>query len=119
MHGKKPNSSCVYMYYRPYYGTIVHSCEFMDYNPHRFLYGATMSNLTNLMEKDKSEWDVWTDDDGRVTATIAIAAFVDDSDAPYSFCRHAIRIAATGKRDAMAAYRKLTEAGSVPVPQSQ
>lgn len=53
------------------------------------------------------ECDVWTDDDGHVTATRAITAFVDDSDAPYGYCRHGIRVNVSSKRDAMTLYRSL------------
>lgn len=53
------------------------------------------------------EFDVWTDYDGNVTATEAVSKFVDDSDAPYGYCRHAIRLNAPSKRNAMAQYRAL------------
>jgi hypothetical protein len=53
------------------------------------------------------EFDVWTDEDGNVTATKAVARFLDDSDAPYCYCRHAIRLDAANKRSAIAQYRAL------------
>lgn len=53
------------------------------------------------------EFDVWIDDDGNVTATKAVTRFVDDADTPYGYCHHAIRLTASGKRNAMAQYRSL------------
>jgi hypothetical protein len=52
-----------------------------------------------------SEFDVWTDDDGNVTATKAVARFVDDADAPYGYCHHVIRVDAPNNRNAKAQYR--------------
>lgn len=53
------------------------------------------------------DFDVWTDDDGNITATRAVNRFVDDADAPYGYSHHEIRVIATGKRNAMAQYRSL------------
>lgn len=53
------------------------------------------------------EFDVWTDDDGNVTATEVVSRFVDDSDAPHGYCHHVIRLDAPSKRNAMAQYRAL------------
>lgn len=54
-----------------------------------------------------NEFDVWTDDSGNITATEVTARFVDDSDAPYGYCHHAMRLSALSKRSAMAKYRAL------------
>lgn len=52
-----------------------------------------------------SEFDVWSSDDGRIKSTIASKPFVDDSDAPYSFSRHEIRVIATNRKEAVNQFR--------------
>lgn len=52
-----------------------------------------------------SEFDVWGNGDGRISATPAVVRFVDDEDAPYGFERHLVRVTATCARAAVAAYR--------------
>lgn len=51
------------------------------------------------------EFDVWGNGEGLVKATPAIKRFVDDSDAPYGFDRHLLRVNAVSARAAKAAYR--------------
>lgn len=52
------------------------------------------------------EFDVWRSDDGRWVATETVSAFVDDSDAPYSFSTHVQRVDASGARAALNVVRK-------------
>lgn len=52
-----------------------------------------------------TEYDVWSDAEGRIVATVANRTFVDDGDAPYGFSRHEIRVSATSRREAIALYR--------------
>lgn len=58
------------------------------------------------------EYDVWSDADGRIKSTIANKATVDDSDAPYSFCKHEIRVSAANRKDAIKQFRLATKAKS-------
>lgn len=51
------------------------------------------------------EFDVWSDTDGKLTATQVKQCFVSDLDAPYGFSRHEIRVVAKTARAAIAAYR--------------
>ena len=53
------------------------------------------------------EFDIWLSDDGNVTSAAAVKPIVDDNDAPYGFHRHAIRLSASSRRDALNQYRKL------------
>ena len=52
-----------------------------------------------------AEFDVWSSTDGRLKVTAATAEFVDNSDAPYSFDVHEIRVEATNKREALKVFR--------------
>lgn len=47
------------------------------------------------------EFDVWSDDYGKLTATEAQGDFVLDGDAPYGYSTHVIRISATTSREAV------------------
>ncbi|KZX73950.1 hypothetical protein A3715_15585 [Oleiphilus sp. HI0009] len=54
-----------------------------------------------------TEYDIWTDSDGRARATLSTKVFVDDSDAPYGYEKHQVRLDASSKRSAMNMFRKL------------
>ena len=56
------------------------------------------------------EYDVWSNADARIKSTVANKAFVDDSDAPYSFSKHEIRVNATSGKEAIKQYRLATKA---------
>lgn len=51
------------------------------------------------------EYDIWSAADKRITSTVSTKAFVDDSDAPYSFEKHEIRVIANSKKDAIKQFR--------------
>ena len=53
------------------------------------------------------EFDVWASSDGRIIATPATKQFVDDTDAPYTYHRHELRVTASSRRDAVARYNAL------------
>jgi hypothetical protein len=46
-------------------------------------------------------YDVWKDHYGRLKATLALKAIVDDGDAPYGYAYHEIRVAAQNGSDAI------------------
>lgn len=54
-----------------------------------------------------TEFDVWTSDDGAIKATPACTQFVQDSDAPYGYSNHQIRLNADTAKSAIREYRKL------------
>jgi hypothetical protein len=56
------------------------------------------------------EYDVWSNSDGRIKSTVASKDFVDDSDAPYLFTTHEIRVNAESAKDAVKQYRLATKA---------
>ncbi|MBY7854314.1 hypothetical protein KW429_11460 [Vibrio fluvialis] len=60
----------------------------------------------------KIERDVWSDDDGNLTATEAtkLASVVHDDDAPYGYCKHVWRVNAPTNRQAMKLYRQKLKA---------
>ena len=58
------------------------------------------------METENKVFDVWSNADGKVVAEQAKKQFVDDTDAPYGFERHEIRIDAPNKRAALKGYRE-------------
>lgn len=78
----------------------------------RSLTRCSHQKLTVEAEKSTDkEFDVWTDDDGHMTATRAESQFVYDLDAPYGYSRHQIRVVATGRRSAMVQCRRITRNG--------
>ncbi|CND62176.1 hypothetical protein DVQ33_22440 [Yersinia enterocolitica] len=53
------------------------------------------------------DFDVWSDAYGKLTATVSDKKHVDDTDAPYGYDRHQIRLAAVSRRDAMKQFREI------------
>ncbi|MCG7545409.1 hypothetical protein MHM93_14605 [Pseudoalteromonas sp. MM17-2] len=53
-----------------------------------------------------TEYDVWSDNDGRLKSEVARKLFVDDMDAPYPFQKHEIRVTAKNGNDAIKQFRK-------------
>lgn len=51
------------------------------------------------------EFDVWSDDRGRLTATEAAHPFPEDMHAPYSYTKHQWRVTAASGRAALREYR--------------
>jgi hypothetical protein len=51
-------------------------------------------------------YDVWKSADGRMCARPAEKAFVDDSDAPYGFDKHEVRVEAKNRSDALRKAKK-------------
>lgn len=51
------------------------------------------------------EYDVWSNDDGRLTTTVAEHAYVDDNDAPYLFSKHELRVSANSRQEALSKFR--------------
>jgi hypothetical protein len=58
-----------------------------------------------MAEERKAVFDVWGDSYGRIMSAPAKLIFVDDSDAPYGYCRHLQRVGASNRREALAIYR--------------
>ncbi len=52
------------------------------------------------------QYDIWSNDDGGITATPAEIPVVTDGDAPYGYDKHEWRVGAESKRQAMKLYRQ-------------
>lgn len=63
-----------------------------------------------MIHPELKEFDVWSNHHGKITCRLALKDFVDDTDAPYTFHKHELRIAAASKKDAIAAYRAQRDA---------
>lgn len=70
--------------------------------------------LAKLPNATRLEFDVWKSDDGRWVATEAVARFVDDGDAPYSFATHVQRVGAATAREALSIARSKGAPASCP-----
>lgn len=57
-----------------------------------------------------SEFDIWSSADGSITARKSTKAIVDDSDAPYGFDKHEVRVTSDSAKLALSKYYKLTMA---------
>ena len=57
------------------------------------------------------DFDFWTNADGKFCCTEAKKEFADDSDAPYGFDKHDVRMSANSKEKAMSFYRAIKKAG--------
>ncbi len=59
------------------------------------------------------DFDVWSNADGKLTATVVNMQFVDDSDAPYGYSKHEVRLTAKNARFAVAKYREIMKSGEI------
>lgn len=53
------------------------------------------------------EFDIWSDVDGKLTAQVAKKEYVYDSDAPYGYSNHEVRVTAFNRREALSKFRKM------------
>ncbi|MFT5715922.1 MAG: hypothetical protein ACI9T7_000095 [Oleiphilaceae bacterium] len=59
------------------------------------------------------EYDVCSDNDGRIKSEIAKKLLVDDMDAPYPYSTHEIRVNAVDGNDAIRQFRQANKASTI------
>jgi len=55
------------------------------------------------------EYDIWSNTDGKRTVEASNKKLVDDSDAPYGFSKHEVRVTAPSARDALKQFHALNK----------
>lgn len=56
---------------------------------------------------DRLEFDIWSSNDGSITAKEAGLKFIDGADAPYGYYNHEVRVQADSARLALREYREM------------